>query len=135
MAVSRPAGHPSRDGTIPLIVCGNSPTAIRRAAWLGDGWHPVNLSPHDLTRGVTAYRAACGDAGRSPGRFIARHFPGADAPALEGRPLFTGSPPEIASDVERYADAGADELVVSWADAELDAILRRWQAFRNAVAR
>ena len=46
-----PKAAAERIGSIPLVVGGNSPVAIRRAAELGDGWHPINLSPAQLAAG------------------------------------------------------------------------------------
>ncbi|MBA2278676.1 MAG: TIGR03619 family F420-dependent LLM class oxidoreductase, partial [Chloroflexia bacterium] len=45
---SYPKASPSRQGTIPLLVGGNTRAAIGRAARLGDGWHPLNLAPTAL---------------------------------------------------------------------------------------
>ena len=41
-----------RRGTIPIWVGGNTAPSIRRAARLGDGWHPINLTPLELAEGV-----------------------------------------------------------------------------------
>ena len=71
-----PKAAPERRGTIPIWVGGNTGPAHRRAAKLGDGWHPINMTPSELAAGVVAYRAACADAGRSPGPVCLRHMPG-----------------------------------------------------------
>ena len=71
-----PKAAPERRGTIPIWVGGNTGPAHRRAAKLGDGWHPINMTPSELAAGVVAYKAACADAGRSPGPVCLRHMPG-----------------------------------------------------------
>jgi probable F420-dependent oxidoreductase len=106
-----PKRHPSRGAPIPIVVGGNAPPSIRRAAELGDGWHPINLSPAQLAEGVAAYRSACAGFGRTPGPVILRHMPGGRT-APEGSPL-SGSPEEQKADLAAYADAGLDELVLS----------------------
>jgi probable F420-dependent oxidoreductase len=106
-----PKRHPGRTAPIPIVVGGNAAPSIRRAAELGDGWHPINLSPAQLTDGVGQYRAACSRFGRSPGPVVLRHMPGGRT-APEGSPL-SGSPAEQKADLAAYASAGLDELVLS----------------------
>ena len=131
--VSRPAGAPNRRCAIPLIVGGNSAAAMRRAARMGDGWHPLNLPVGDLAGHIVAYRRACADAGRTPGVVIARHFPAGVARPIQGRLPFTGNAAQIARDVERYSRTGADGLVLSWDDSSVDGTLRRWERFSVAI--
>jgi probable F420-dependent oxidoreductase len=92
-----PKAAPERRGTIPIWVGGNTGPAHRRAAKLGDGWHPINMSPSELGAGVVAYKAACADAGRSPGPVCLRHMPG--RPGTEERAVLTGTPDEQAGDI------------------------------------
>lgn len=105
-----PKKAPDRPGTIPIVVGGNSPGAVRRAAELGDGWHPINLRPGELREGVTSYHEACRRAGTEPGPVSLRILPGRQA--SEDRPPLTGSPREQAVDLRDYRDAGLDELVL-----------------------
>jgi len=130
-AVSRPSGDPGRKGQIEPLVGGTSAAAIRRAARLGDGWHPLNLSASALPPAVAAYRKACEREGRQPGRVIARHFPEAIPSSARPRQLFTGSDAEMVADLDSYHAVGIDELVVSWHDPDLDATLARWEHFAS----
>ncbi len=61
-----PKAATERRGTIPIWVGGNTGPAHRRAAKLGDGWHPINMSPSELADGAVAYRGRvrCGGPGR-----------------------------------------------------------------------
>ncbi|MCB2060426.1 MAG: TIGR03619 family F420-dependent LLM class oxidoreductase, partial [Novosphingobium sp.] len=43
--------EPRPSHPIPLLVGGNHVKALRRAALLGDGWHPLFLEPEDYARG------------------------------------------------------------------------------------
>ena len=99
-----------RDGTIPIWVGGNTQPAIRRAADLGDGWHPINLTVDQFAAGVDAYRSACD---RETGPVCMRWMPGFSLGAPERNGPFTGSPEEQAPDVRAYAKAGLDELMLS----------------------
>jgi len=128
-----PKGHPSRTSTIPITVGGNAPASIRRAGELGDGWHPINLSPAQLAEGIAAYRAACERFGRTPGPVLLRHMPGGRT-TPEGRPPLSGSAEEQAADVRAYAEAGLDELMLSLAARTVDDLLGILERFRTAVA-
>lgn len=53
-------------GDIPVIVGGDTPAAIRRAARLGNGYFPGTNDPDELGARITALRRAAKDAGRDP---------------------------------------------------------------------
>jgi len=60
---------PYRAGHIPLWVGGMSDAAIRRAAILGDGWHPTAISPEQLQGHHRDIRAMRAEVGRDPDDF------------------------------------------------------------------
>ena len=97
--------------TIPIVVGGNQRHALRRAAELGDGWHPINLTPDQVADGIAAYHAACDAVGRAPGPVSLRHMPGPGGTVLD------------AADVEAYDAAGLDELAYSYATRTPDELL------------
>jgi len=108
-----PKNSPSRRGTIPLWVGGNGKASIRRAAELGDGWHPINLAPAQLAELAKTYHDECARFGRQPGPICLRHMPGGRTqPSGERLPL-SGSADEQAQDIRAYAEAGLDELMLS----------------------
>jgi probable F420-dependent oxidoreductase len=127
-----PKGDRSRTTTIPIMVGGNAPVSVRRAAELGDGWHPINLSPGQLADGVARYHDACARFDRAPGPVMLRHMPGGRT-APDGRPPLTGSPQEQAADVLAYADAGLDELMLSLAAPTPDDLLTILERFMTDV--
>lgn len=61
--ISKP--HPAQ-GTIPVVVGGDSPAAARRAGRLGDGYMPGNASIDKLTEQIGLMRDAAKEAGRDP---------------------------------------------------------------------
>jgi probable F420-dependent oxidoreductase len=129
-----PKASPGRGGgTIPLLVGGNARPSIRRAAELGDGWHPINQSPAQLEASIAEYRAACERFGRAPGPVVLRHMPGGRT-APEGTPL-AGSVDQQRHDLAAYEQVGCDELLLSWATRSPDDLLDRLGAFLHDVAR
>src|SRR5919201_5062296 len=51
---------------IPLWIGGSSPGAMRRAATMGDGWHPSGMSPEEFRAGREEVRQLATAAGRDP---------------------------------------------------------------------
>jgi probable F420-dependent oxidoreductase len=129
-----PKGAEGRRGTIPLWVGGNGKASIRRAAELGDGWHPINLSPAEFETNVEQYRAACARYGREPGPICLRHMPGGRTRPGGGEWPLSGTPEEQAADVRAYAAAGLDELMLSLPARTLPDLLHELRAFMREVA-
>jgi alkanesulfonate monooxygenase SsuD/methylene tetrahydromethanopterin reductase-like flavin-dependent oxidoreductase (luciferase family) len=110
---------------------------MRRAARLGDGWHPLNLLPAQLADAAARYRDLCERNARPPGRVVPRLFP-PQLPAGPERDALLGEDPEAASaQLDAYTGAGADELVISWTEVGVgrDDVVRRWQGFAAAIDR
>lgn len=126
-----PKQAPDRVGTIPILVGGNQAPSVRRAAELGDGWHPINLGPGEVATGIAGYRAACDRFGRTPGTVNLRHMPGGRT-VPEGSPL-SGSAEQQAGDVRAYADAGLDELMLSLPARSPDELLDKVGSFMTDV--
>jgi len=128
---------PSR---VPVWIGGNNPRAHRRAALLGDGWHPLWLPPDEYAaarREILDIRRAAGlDApftfsfSAGPMRFSdvpAGGWPPAPPRAPEGsefryspefwmapdgRPRLVGSPDDLIGDLQLLADAGVDHVTL-----------------------
>jgi probable F420-dependent oxidoreductase len=60
------APKPVQQPAIPLWVGGSSSGALRRAATLGDGWHPTGLSSEEFRAGREEVRKLAMAAGRDP---------------------------------------------------------------------
>ncbi len=107
---------------IPIWIGGHSDQALRRAAELGDGWHPIGavptvpLEPEELERRLERLAEYARAAGRNPKEirvaFKASLFdPGTEIRAGQRR-RFTGNAEQIASDVRGYQKAGVDCLIL-----------------------
>jgi len=89
----------------PLHIGGDGPAALRRAATVGDGWIPMNHSLEQIPAAVARIADLRERAGR-PGRAEITLGGAATSPA----------------DLERYAEAGVDRIVV-----------RPWRSSKEAI--
>jgi alkanesulfonate monooxygenase SsuD/methylene tetrahydromethanopterin reductase-like flavin-dependent oxidoreductase (luciferase family) len=135
---------PVQQPSIPIWIGGHSKQAIRRAARLGDGWHPIGgvptipLEPDDMRRDLALLAEFAQAAQRDPKRI---HV------ALKGslfdkekkiqgrRRRFMGDAEEIASDIHAYGEAGVDTMIFDVRRPSLTETLERmeWMA-RDVIA-
>ena len=104
----------------PIWIGGQSRRAIRRAAELGDAWHPVGaipaapLEPEELAENLATLRRYAERAGRDPDEIeVSMKAPLYDAATDAGgvRRRFSGSPEDVLEDIHAYAEAGATNLI------------------------
>jgi probable F420-dependent oxidoreductase len=100
----------------PVWIGGRSEAAMRRAARVGDAWHPSHLTVEELRRWVPELRRECERAGRAPGsvavttrRRLVRSGPVDEAE--EGRVL-EGDAGRIAGVLDELEEAGVSHIVV-----------------------
>ena len=98
---------PRPDRPIPIVIGGNSRSALRRAARVGDGWHGVRLAPEQVHGAVRRLQTDLADANRDPAGF---------------RVVLRTSvkPEDAARELESYATAGVDELIVEVPEASTE---------------
>jgi probable F420-dependent oxidoreductase len=117
---------PARASGVPIVVGGSTDAAARRAGTRGDGFFPYVISPEDLAARLVTMRAAARDAGRDPDAVEVTVWPGS---WRHGGSL----------DVDlarRYADAGADRLVLSAQETRggtVDDVRRLVEDYRTRV--
>jgi probable F420-dependent oxidoreductase len=129
----------------PIWVGGHSKAALRRAARLGDGWHPVGanaavpLPPSELRLLLDElYRLT--EAERRDPRSLTISY---KAPIYdvnqqqlrsggERRP-FSGSGPQIADDIATYGRLGVSELVFDFRSESLAESLERMERFGEVI--
>ncbi len=106
---------------IPILIAGSSEPAIRRAATLGDGWHPVGITPARLQDGARRIKRKNSkakisarlriDLGKKDGTY--------KSASGETQVSLAGSRGEVTEQIERYIQAGLEHvsLVVPAKDA------------------
>jgi probable F420-dependent oxidoreductase len=121
------APGPVQSGGPPLWVAGNSSRALRRAALLSDGWHPVNLPPSEIERMLRVVKPLL--LGRP--FTIAPRLTLAFETGLDPAPALNGSPAAIADQLKGYAQSGVEYAVIHFAgetQAARERAMRRFAA-------
>jgi len=136
---------PVQPGGIPIWIGGHTDAALRRAARLGDGWHPIGLRPpallypDDYATRVKQLHVYAQQAGRDP-KAITLSFrapmevrgPRDRAPGGE-RPLFQGTAAEVAADIRRYQALGVTHFVFDPVRPDLGKVLASMERFAHDV--
>ena len=136
---------PAQRGGIPVWIGGHTPAAVRRAATLGDGWHPIGLrppatlTPDEYGASVKQLHAWAAEAGRDPASITLTfrapmevRSSRAKAPAGD-RPLFQGTAAEVLGDLRRYEALGVSHIVFDPVRPELRAVLDNMARFADEV--
>jgi probable F420-dependent oxidoreductase len=136
---------PAQRGGIPVWIGGHTAAAVRRAATLGDGWHPIGLrppatlTPDEYGASVKRLHAWAAEAGRDPASITLTfrapmevRSSRAKTPAGD-RPLFQGTAAEVLGDIRRYEALGVSHMVFDPVRADLRAVLDNMARFAEDV--
>jgi probable F420-dependent oxidoreductase len=136
---------PVQSGGIPIWIGGHTDGAIRRAATIADGWHPLALRPPGLllpdefAKKAEMFRTEAQRAGRDPDALTLSLRVGMDvrsprqkAPAGD-RPLFQGTAAEVLADIQQYAALGVSHFVFDPVVPDLKAVLANMDRFADEV--
>lgn len=120
----------------PIWIGGGSKAALRRAARLGDGWHPTDLSPEQMAAGLDYMRARLDSSGRNPSKValsvrLELDVTGPDD--VVGRGPMIGPPERLLESAEAYGRVGVEEMVLSVSTNDVDRIRRVMEAFATDV--
>lgn len=147
-----PAVRPARPGGPPIWLGGATPAALRRTALHYDGWLPYPPDPADYASGLATIRAAT-DRPVTPSLFLTVYVdpdPRRGRQVLEDyaqatyqRPLaqistiqatVTGPISEVAATVRRYAEAGAEHVLLRVGSREPGVVERQLPLLAEVIA-
>ena len=98
---------------IPIIIGGTSRAAVRRAAKMGDGWHPTALDPENLSQRIHYLGDRAQAEGRDPSEIAVSVSAPMGEAGREGRYSLGADPAEILQKAQTYEGLGVDRLVIS----------------------
>ena len=113
---------------IPILVGGDSPAALKRAATLGDGWYGLWQSP-DQVRTAIARINAIGRKSQFEVSVRVLTRVGGPVPDSDSETTLQGDVDAIVQKIQRYSDAGVDRIVIELVSSELDDFLRQLNRF------
>jgi probable F420-dependent oxidoreductase len=138
--------RPVQQSGIPIWIGGEGGRALRRVAELGDGWMPIGANPRFPLYTLERYKAGlerlvmhCEKAGRDPASVTRAYFAvwPSNAPPFEPeageRFLFTGTPDQIADDINGMAELGVEHLLLNFARPTLEETLAEMTQFDDKV--
>ena len=98
---------------IPIIIGGTSRAAVRRAAKMGDGWHPTALDPENLSQLIRYLGDRAQAEGRDPSEIAVSVSAPMGEAGREGRYSLGSDAAEILQKAKTYEAMGVDRLVIS----------------------
>ena len=123
--VLRPRG-PSHSGP-PILIAGRRPRMLRLTAQYADAWNTAwHGDPMVVKERYEEFKGACAVVGRDPAALQLTvgtevRFPSAGEKTEKGKAI-SGSPEEIAQQLQRFADEGVAHLIVALDPLGLESI-------------
>jgi len=120
---------------VPIWIGGNSARAIRRAAELGDGWHPAFGSMAKLRDGREQLGAECARVGRrlEDVTITLRAVLSVRREPSSPRQPLQGTPEEIVSDLKQYRALGVQTVVLQSPGEDLETTVRLYETFARDI--
>ncbi|MDE2778557.1 MAG: LLM class F420-dependent oxidoreductase [Chloroflexota bacterium] len=129
---------PVQQPHIPIWVGGASPGAIRRAARMGDGWHPSGVSPEEYASRKAEIAELAQAAGRNVDNMVwsarveVEATPGPSSERAASRSRIPGHDLEqTALSIAAYRDAGVEHLVLALNTGDVNRIRELMESLAN----
>jgi probable F420-dependent oxidoreductase len=131
---------PLQQPYIPLWVGGSSPGAVKRAATLGDGWHPSGMSPEAFSQGREEVRKLATAAGRDPDtltmsiRVEVEVHGGPSSQRAQNRSRLSGADlGQMIAGLNAYQKAGVDHVVLALNSGDVPKLTRLMEDIARQV--
>jgi probable F420-dependent oxidoreductase len=125
---------------VPLWVGGSSPGALRRAATLGDGWHPTGMSPEAFRQGLQEVQTLARAAGRNPNaltmsmRVEVEAHGGPSSQRTQNRARLPGDDVEaMLAGMRAYQSVGVDHIVLALNSGDIAKITELMETIARKV--
>ncbi len=117
---------------IPILIGGVSRAAIRRAARVGNGWHPTAMAPEALRQRMRYLAEQAQAVGREPTDIpVSISLPLHSARA--GRYALGPDPAEMVRDIQAFASLGVDRVVIAPNTGEVEQMTRALEVIARDV--
>ena len=125
----------------PIWVGGESPAALRRAAALGNAWHPIGSNPrHPLTTvdqlksSIDQLHRYASEAGRDPSQIqIAYRVPTYPFSYQQRPEAFTGDADQTVRDIDAFASVGVSHLTFDFRSPDSRGTIRLMEEFAHQI--
>jgi probable F420-dependent oxidoreductase len=123
---------PKPSKPLPIVVGGTSRAALKRAATLGDGWHGIRQSPGEVLAAV----ATMDEHGRKSNFQISLRTKMRITETVRDQDAesgLLGDTAALADQIQRYARAGVDQLVIEPVSTDLNDFIDQITQFARKV--
>ena len=139
------APKPVQEPHPPLWIGGESPPALRRAGQLGDAWYPICSNPQfpvgtleqfaDYQARVRRHAERAGrDTDELDFAYSVNWFDDTQEQIVEGeRRILTGSPTQVAADIDALEDLGVNHLMLNFQGSDLEETFELLARFTEGV--
>ena len=122
----------------PIWIAGASNSALRRAARLGDGWHPVGFSPSQISEGKEKLKKFTKGRNltislRLPAEISDTATSSYTLSSGEKAYMLGGKRENVVHEIEKLQDAGVDHLICFFGDQPYDFVATQATKFAKEI--
>lgn len=120
----------------PIWIGGNSKRAIERAASLGNGWHPVGLTPEEVREKAEYAHELLDRKGRKKFDFtisLRKNLQITSRKDIDERETLRGTEEKISEGIEQFKEVGVSHLVFQVLARSLEETVRTMEIFSEKI--